>query len=92
MEHKQALMSYLERVSKHSFVNPNGTFFAVRERAGKYYRIDGTKITEFNPESWFGYYKENSKCVMSHGLFLNQERTSVRTGKAVREWLETVMK
>jgi hypothetical protein len=90
MEHKRDLVSYLEATSQHSFVNPNGTFFAVREKDGRYYQIDGTRVTELSPETLFGYYKENSKCVMAHRLFLNRERKSIKHCKAIREWLETV--
>jgi hypothetical protein len=92
MEHKQALMSYLEATSKHAFVNPNGTFFAVREKEGKYYEVDGTRVTELTPELMVGYYKENSKCVMAHRLFLNRERKSIKQGKVVKEWLEAALK
>lgn len=91
-EHKQALMSYLAAASKHAFVNPNGTFFAVREKDGKYYTIDGSKVTELFPDMTFSYYGENSKCVIAHRLFLNHERKSIKQGKAVREWLEATLK
>ena len=83
------VINYLDKTTNHLFVKPkssydwntstytydyeNGTYFKLFKKEDGYYLIEDEKVKKIDIEHYIKYFGTNSKCVISHILFLNKK-------------------
>jgi len=70
----------------------NSTYFKVFNEGEKWFYIEDDKIKNLDIDHYIKYYGNNSKCVISHKLFLGKNMKSVRNNKYVQSKIEEVLK
>lgn len=70
----------------------NGTYFRVFNQGEKWFYVEDDKIKNLDIDHYLKYYGNNSKCVISHKLFLGKNTKSVRNNKFVQSKIEEVLK
>lgn len=99
---KLEVINYLEKTSKHLFNKPSSirltsdgiehsydklNLFKVIKVDDVFKYLEDGKIKNINIDDLVNYYKENSKCVIKHRLFLNK---GIKSIKNKREYLDII--
>ena len=94
-QHKQEVIDYLTKTSKHTFQYPDGSLYKIIKDEDKFFVVDekahsNYKVREINIAQQIIYYGNNTKCVIKHQLFLDRKTKSIRTNKYTNERINDV--
>lgn len=91
---KTDVVNYLNKTSKHLFVDDKGNLFKVifDENLGRYITIQGDRVdvSYITIDEKIAYYGSNTKCIIKHDLFLNKNLKSVKNFKVMRQTVKQI--
>ena len=59
----------------------NFTYFKVIKNEDEFFRLENSKLTKIDIDTYIKYYGNNAKCVLSQNLFLYKKMKSVKSNK-----------
>ena len=57
------------------------TYFKVIKNEDEFFRLENSKLTKIDIDTYIKYYGDNAQCVLSQNLFLHKKMKSVKSNK-----------
>ena len=91
------VLEYLKKVSNHLYKNENDRWMKLiiedeKVKILKYKGSEKYQLVDLNWQDTAKWYKGNTKCVISHQLFLNKKYRSIRQNKWSNSEIENILK